>query len=146
MSRYLQYSVMYRRFSDRHLAGHDSPRCMRNNSTGKMPVLKDIYPLSRQLYDSVIHLQQFRVLGEGAGPLGGGPTCILRLRTLGTFRCPVMHGRRARSTFFQDAAYGRNQNEQVVSYFHAMFVKKGGATKRGLVRLPTQYRDKRSLW
>jgi hypothetical protein len=43
---------------------------------------------------------------------------------------------------FQDAAYSRNQNEQVVSYFHAMFVKKGGATKRGLVRLPTNIETK----
>jgi hypothetical protein len=43
---------------------------------------------------------------------------------------------------FQDAAYGRNQNEQVVSYFHAMFVKKAGATKRVLVRLPTNIETK----
>jgi hypothetical protein len=45
-------------------------------------------------------------------------------------------------TLLQDAAYGRNQNEQVVSYFHAMFVKKGGDTKRGLVRLPTDIETK----
>ncbi len=42
----------------------------------------------------------------------------------------------------QNAAFGRNQNEQVISYFHAMFVKKGGATKRGLVRLRTNIETK----
>ena len=38
---------------------------------------------------------------RGAGPLGVGPTCILRLRAFDTHRCPMMHDRRARSTFLE---------------------------------------------
>jgi hypothetical protein len=37
-------------------------------------------------------------LPEGSGPLGVAPTCIARLRAVGTLRCCVMHARRARST------------------------------------------------
>jgi hypothetical protein len=40
---------------------------------------------------------------RGPGPLGVEPTCILRPRAFDIARCPVMHGRRARSTFFQEA-------------------------------------------
>ncbi len=44
--------------------------------------------------------QPFRSFWKnGAGPLGVGPTCILRLRAFDTPRCPMMHDRRARSTF-----------------------------------------------
>jgi hypothetical protein len=36
-------------------------------------------------------------LPESSGPLGVVPTCIVRLRAVGTLRCYVMHARRARS-------------------------------------------------
>jgi hypothetical protein len=37
-------------------------------------------------------------LPEGSGPLGVAPTCIVRLRAVGTLRYCVMRARRARST------------------------------------------------
>ncbi len=54
----------------------------------------------QRMHDSMIYRQTSRVFaGGGAGPLGVEPTCILRPTALDTLRCPLVHGRRARSTF-----------------------------------------------
>ncbi len=52
-------------------------------------------------------------LPEGVrGPLGVGPTCILILTALDTLRCPLVHGRRARSTFLHKSGFSR-----IVTFF-----------------------------
>jgi hypothetical protein len=52
---------------------------------------------TRQMGTSPVNLEDIRVFVGGAGPTGRGAKMHLEMTALGTLRCRIMRGRRARS-------------------------------------------------